>query len=129
VAWAKATADIITQAARALFANEIEQKRGRWRGRRLSAHPRRCRAFRRGSFIIWFADLNGTRIPGNNRLWLIRRPPEMRAIAIVAENPAHGPAVDVALDAVLPGIDLEGQQRFARLEGPAHSYAAEEFMQ
>src|SRR5216683_6099315 len=47
---------------------------------------------------------------------LIGRPPEMRAIAIVAQNPSHGPAVDVAVDAVLPGIDLERQQRFARLD-------------
>ncbi len=29
----------------------------------------------------------------------------MRAIAIVAQNPAHGPALAVAIDAVLPGID------------------------
>jgi hypothetical protein len=40
---------------------------------------------------------------------LVGRPPEMRAVAIVAENPAHGPARDVAIDAVLPGIDLERQ--------------------
>src|SRR5438552_14742754 len=47
---------------------------------------------------------------------LVGRPPEMRAVAIVAQNPAHGPAVDVAIDAVLPGIDLERQQGFARLD-------------
>src|SRR5437763_694106 len=47
---------------------------------------------------------------------LIGRPPEMRAIAIVAQNAAHGPALDVAIDAVLPGIDLERQQRFACLD-------------
>src|SRR5436305_12330844 len=48
--------------------------------------------------------------------YLICRPPEMRAIAIVAQNPAHGPALDVAIDAVLPGIDFERQQGFARLD-------------
>src|SRR3954469_16252742 len=47
---------------------------------------------------------------------LISRPPEMRAVAIVAQNPSHGPALDVAIDAVLPGIDLERQQGFARLD-------------
>src|SRR6266700_2481275 len=47
---------------------------------------------------------------------LVGRPPEMRAVAVVAQNPAHGPALDVAIDAVLPGIDLERQQRFARLD-------------
>jgi hypothetical protein len=35
---------------------------------------------------------------------LIRCPPEMRAVTIVTQNPAHGPALDVAIDAVLPGI-------------------------
>jgi hypothetical protein len=40
----------------------------------------------------------------------------MRAIAIVAQNPSHGPAIDVAIDAVLPGIDLERQQCFAHLD-------------
>jgi hypothetical protein len=29
---------------------------------------------------------------------------EMRAVAIVAQNAAHGPAVDIAIDAILPGI-------------------------
>src|SRR5215469_816988 len=47
---------------------------------------------------------------------LVGRPPEMRAVAIVAQNPAHGPTLDVAIDAVLPGIDLERQQCFARLD-------------
>jgi len=47
---------------------------------------------------------------------LIGRPPEMRAVAIVAQDPAHGPTLDVAIDAVLPGIDLERQQCFARLD-------------
>src|SRR3954471_24152922 len=47
---------------------------------------------------------------------LVGRPPEMRAVAIVAQNPAHGPALDVAIDAVLPGIDLERQQCFAGLD-------------
>ena len=46
----------------------------------------------------------------------VGRPPEMRAVAIVAQNPAHGPACDVAIDAVLPGIDLKLQQGFARLD-------------
>jgi hypothetical protein len=40
---------------------------------------------------------------------LISRPPEMRAVAIVARNPAHGPTCDVAIDAVPPRIDLERQ--------------------
>ena len=35
-------------------------------------------------------------------------PPEMRAVAIVAQNAAHGPALDIAIDAILPGIDLDG---------------------
>src|SRR5689334_10503535 len=47
---------------------------------------------------------------------LVRRPPKMRAVAIVAQNPAHGPALDVAIDAATPGIDLERQQCFARLD-------------
>src|SRR3954453_10833104 len=47
---------------------------------------------------------------------LIGRPPEMRAVAIVAQNPAHGPTCDVAIDAVLPRIDLERQQCFPRLD-------------
>src|SRR5215468_2853282 len=47
---------------------------------------------------------------------LIGRSPEMRAVAIVAQNPAHGPTCDVAVDAVLPRIDLERQQCFARLD-------------
>src|SRR3954454_21502873 len=47
---------------------------------------------------------------------LVGRPPEMRAVAIVAQNATHGPAFDVAIDAVLPGIDLERQQCFARLD-------------
>src|SRR5260370_1007447 len=29
----------------------------------------------------------------------------MRAVAIVAQNAAHGPTVDIPLDAILPGID------------------------
>jgi hypothetical protein len=40
----------------------------------------------------------------------------MRAVAIVTQNAAHGPAIDVAINAILPGIDLEGQQCFARLD-------------
>ena len=32
---------------------------------------------------------------------LVGRPPEMRAVAIVAQDPAHGPTLDVAIDAVL----------------------------
>jgi hypothetical protein len=40
---------------------------------------------------------------------LISRPPEMRAVAIVARNPAHGPTCDVAIDAVPPRINLERQ--------------------
>src|SRR5215468_10706817 len=47
---------------------------------------------------------------------LIGRSPEMRAVAIVAQNPAHGPTCDVAIDAVLPRIDLERQQRLASLD-------------
>src|SRR5215469_3954735 len=47
---------------------------------------------------------------------LVGRSPEMRAVAIVAQNPAHGPTLDVAIDAVLPRIDLEGEQCFARLD-------------
>jgi hypothetical protein len=47
-----------------------------------------------------------TRIPGTAFGDRIGRPPEMRAIAIVAQNPAHGPAFDVAIDAVPPGIDF-----------------------
>jgi hypothetical protein len=38
---------------------------------------------------------------------LVGRPPEMRAVAIVAQNPAHRPTLDIAVDAILPGIDLE----------------------
>src|ERR1700681_3467364 len=47
---------------------------------------------------------------------LFGRPPEMRAVAVVAKNPAHGSALDVAIDAVLPRIDLERQQCFAGLD-------------
>ena len=47
---------------------------------------------------------------------LIGCPPEMRAVAIVAQNPSHGPTCDIAINAVLPGVDLKGQQRFARLD-------------
>ena len=46
---------------------------------------------------------------------LVGRPPEMRAVAIVAQNPSHGPALDVAIDAVLPGIDLEPTTYYAVL--------------
>ena len=44
----------------------------------------------------------------------IHRPPEMRAIAVVAQN-AYAPDVDIAIDAVLQGIDLERQQLFTLL--------------
>jgi hypothetical protein len=54
---------------------------------------------------------DGTRIPGNAFGDLIGRPPEIGAVAIVAQNPAHGPARDVAIDAV---FDLpESVRRYA----------------
>jgi len=48
--------------------------------------------------------------------YLVGRPPEMRAVAVVAQYSAHGPAFDVAVHASLPGIDLRGQQSLTRLD-------------
>src|ERR1051326_2305657 len=43
----------------------------------------------------------------------------MHAVAVVAEDAAHGPALDVAVNTGLPGIDFRGEQRFGRLDhGP-----------
>ena len=41
----------------------------------------------------------------------VGRPPEMHAVAVIAQDAAHGPALDVAVHAGLPGIDLGGEQR------------------
>ena len=50
---------------------------------------------------------------------LVGRPPEIHAVTVIAQDAARGSALDVAVHAGLPEIDLRGEQFLGRLDdGP-----------